>query len=102
MTESLPNLAPDSIPRMGQPAPFRPQVLNGEINGQKVILLIIESVNGTFSFTLPLDYLADSFMPMLNGGLVAGGHKSILPGKLVPATLDDLRNIHQNGQGGLG
>lgn len=107
MTEPLSNFTLDQVPRMQQPVPLRPAVLNGEINGTPVILLVIESVNGTFSFTMPLDFLADNFMPLLNSALMQGGRPSMLPGKIVPATLDDLRKmpqnpINQNGQGGPG
>lgn len=107
MTEPLGSLTTDQIPRMAQPVILRPQVFNGEIEGQKVILLIIESTNGTFSFTMPVNYVANTLIPMLNNGLIVGGHPSLLPSKIVPATLDDLRKmpqnpLHTNGQGGPG
>lgn len=94
MTDPIPDLTPDQLPRMAVPVSWRPQVLIGEIEGKPSILLVIESANGTMVYTMPREFAENALMPMLNQGIVRTGGKSMLAGKIVPATLDDLRNMN--------
>lgn len=98
-TELLPA---SHIPRMTDPVPFKVQCFNGvnQLTQLPIILLIIESANGTFAFHMPPDYASGQFIPALDAAVINAGGKSVLGGSngLIVANTDDLRNIERRGQ----
>lgn len=91
------NLPASQIPRMTDAVPFKAQFFNGKNGDLPVILLVIESANGTFTFHMPHDYASMQLIPAIDHAVMLGGGKSVLAGAngLVTATVDDLRNIER-------
>lgn len=93
MTQPLGPLAPQQVPRMQQFVKFRPTVFTGEINGVRIALLVIESANGTFTFTMPLAYLRNNLLPDLDSALTKSGEPSALAPRIERATTQDVVDI---------